>query len=195
MKNVISMDLSKVQTVLDWKTPSSGRDIQLLRNCKFLPQVHPKLFKIVMSLIELTKKSRLFQWSVGAATTFNSLKKAFTSVPILIHVDLSKPFIIEVDVSDFVLGSILSQSCYDRKLLPISFHSRKFESTEINYEIHNKEFLAIVDSFEQRSHLLEGSPHKVTIFNDYKSLTYSQTAQVLSRRKALGHNFYLVLIS
>ena len=37
------------------------------------------------------------------------LKKAYTSVPILAHVEPQKQFIIEVDASDFALGSILSQ--------------------------------------------------------------------------------------
>jgi hypothetical protein len=54
-----------------------------------------------------------------------------------------------VDTSHFALGSILLQSGDDGKLHPIAFHSRKFEVVEINYEIHDKELLAIVDSFEQ----------------------------------------------
>ena len=80
---------------------------------------------------------------------FESLKKAFTSAPILAHVDPEKPFIIEADASDFALGSILSQQGDDEKLHPVAFHSRKFDAAEINYEIHDKELLAIVDSFTQ----------------------------------------------
>ena len=70
-------------------------------------------------------------------------------ISILTHVDLQKPFIIEVGVSDFVLGSILSQQGDDEKLHPVAFHSRKFDTAEINYEIHDKELLAIVNSFTQ----------------------------------------------
>ena len=39
---------------------------------------------------------------------FDGIKQAFTSAPVLAHVDLQKPFIIEADASDFALGSILS---------------------------------------------------------------------------------------
>ena len=74
---------------------------------------------------------------------FEGLKKAFTSAPVLAPVDMRKPFIIETDVSDFSLGSILSQQGDDQKLHHVAFHSRKFDTAEINYEIHDKELLAI----------------------------------------------------
>ena len=61
---------------------------------------------------------------------FENLKKAFTSAPILAHVDPEKPFIIEADASDFALGSILSQQGNDEKLHPVAFHSRKFGVAE-----------------------------------------------------------------
>ena len=59
------------------------------------------------------------------------------------------PFIIEPDASDFAFGSILSKQGDDEKLHPMVFHLRKFDIAEINYEIHDKELLAIVDSFAQ----------------------------------------------
>ena len=60
-------------------------------------------------------------------------------------------------------GSILSQRGNDEKLHPVAFHSRKFDDAKINYEIHDKELLAIVDSFTQWRHFLEGSSHQVTV--------------------------------
>ena len=66
-----------------------------------------------------------------------------------------KPFIIKAEASDFALGSILSQQGNDEKLHPVAFHSRKFDATKINYEIYDKELLAIVDSFTQWRHFLE----------------------------------------
>ena len=79
--------------------------------------------------------------------TFQLLKAAFTTASVLVHPDFSKPFFIETDASDFALGAVLLQLGDGEKLHPIAFHSRKFSATEINYEIHDKEFLAIVDSF------------------------------------------------
>jgi hypothetical protein len=66
------------------------------------------------------------------------LKKAFTPTPVLAHVDPEKQFTIEEDASDFALGSILSQPGEDAQLHPVAFHSRKFNATEINYEVHDR---------------------------------------------------------
>jgi hypothetical protein len=65
----------------------------------------------------------------------------------LIHPDFSKPFFLESDVSDYALGAVLSQNGEDGRLHPVSYHSQKFTAVEIKYEIHDKELLAIVDSF------------------------------------------------
>ena len=79
------------------------------------------------------------------------------------HIDPGKPFTIEADASDFALGSILSQLGEDGQTHPVAFHSRKFTVSEINYEVHDKELLAVVDSFEQWCHFLEGSPLTLTL--------------------------------
>ena len=71
----------------------------------------------------------------------------------------------------------------------VAFHSRKFDAAEINYEIHDKELLAIVDSFMQWRHFLEGSSNQVTVFSDHKNLAYFQNARVLNRRQARWAQF------
>ena len=71
----------------------------------------------------------------------------------------------------------------------MAFQSRKFDATEINYEIHDKELLAIVDSFTQWRHFLEGSSHQVTVFSDHKNLAYFQNARVLNGRQAWWAQF------
>ena len=55
--------------------------------------------------------------------------------------------------------------------------------------MHDKELLAVVDSFEQWRHFLEGSPHQDIIYSDHKNLTYFQTARVLNRRQARWAQF------
>ena len=54
----------------------------------------------------------------------------------------------EADALDFVLGSVLLQYGKDGLLHPIAFWSRKFLAVEINYEIYDTEFLAIIDAFK-----------------------------------------------
>jgi hypothetical protein len=45
------------------------------------------------------------------------------------------------------MSSVLSQYGEDGRLHPIAYRSRKFSTVEINYKIHNKELLAIIDAF------------------------------------------------
>ena len=68
------------------------------------------------------------------------------------HVDQTKRFILEVDTSNLTHGSVLSHIGEDGQLPLVAFHTRKFEVVEINYEIHDKGILAIVDSFQQWRH-------------------------------------------
>ena len=72
----------------------------------------------------------------------------FTKGLILTMFDLVKKIMVEIDANKIVLGSILNQSDEKKRLYPIIFYSRKFTAPELNYDIYNKELLAIVDSFK-----------------------------------------------
>ena len=90
----------------------------------------------------------------------------------------------EPDASDFALGAVLSQRDEDKRLHPVAFHSRKFTPAEINYDIHDKVFLAIVDAFKHWRRYCEGALHQVQVFSDHKNLEYFATTKVLNRRQA-----------
>jgi hypothetical protein len=81
--------------------------------------------KIATPLTRLTGKDK-FVWDKKVEEAFETLKKAFTSIPILIHADSSKSFFLEADASDIAFGSILSQYGKDGQLHPIAYHSLKF---------------------------------------------------------------------
>ena len=67
----------------------------------------------------------------------------------MVHSDFTKAFYLETNASDFALGAVLLQMGADEKLHPIALYSRKFSAAKINYKIHNKELLVIVDSFQE----------------------------------------------
>jgi hypothetical protein len=69
-------------------------------------------------------------------------------------------------------------------LHPISYHSRNICAAEINYEIHDKELLAVVDSFKIWRGYLEGALPTVLVYTDHQNLEYLTTTQVLNRRQA-----------
>jgi hypothetical protein len=72
------------------------------------------------------------------------LKEAFISVPVQYMLDLKKPYIMETDTSDYVLGAVLIQKDDKEKKYPVIFWSRKIIPAEQNYNIHDKELLAII---------------------------------------------------
>ena len=146
------MDPTKVRMVLEWHIQRSMRDVQCFVGfVNFYRKFIQDYSKLILPLIQLTKKGQSFVWTVEADSAFVDLKKAFTSSLILVQVDPQKPFIIEVKASDFALGSILLHQGDDEKLYPVAFYSRKFDTTKINYKVHDKELLAIVDSLAQWS--------------------------------------------
>jgi hypothetical protein len=61
--------------------------------------------------------------------------------------------------------------------------SRKLSIAKINYEIHDKELLAIIDTFEEWRHLFEEAQHTTTVYMDHKNLEYFMNTQVLNRRQ------------
>ena len=98
--------------------------------------------------MHLTCKDKL-EWSAGINQAFQDLKTTFITAPILVHPDFSKPFFLKSNTSDYAFRAVLSQKREDKRLHHVIFHSRKFTIAEINYEIQNKELLAIVDSFQE----------------------------------------------
>ena len=72
----------------------------------------------------------------------------FTKRLILTIFDPAKKIIVETDTSKIALDSILNQPDEKKRLYPIIFYSRKFTISELNYDIHDKELLTIVNNFK-----------------------------------------------
>jgi len=98
--------------------------------------------------------------------------------------DLDKEFRVEVDASDFATGGVLSIKCNDNKWRPVAYISKSLNETERNYEIHDKEMLAVIRCLEAWRHFLEGAKGKFEIWSDHKNLEYFMSNQKLNRRQA-----------
>jgi hypothetical protein len=107
--------------------------------------------------------------------SFKELKNRFTTAPILTHFNLKKTCIVETHASDCPLGAILSQKNDEGRLHLIAFHSQIFQIAEINYEVDDKELLAIIDSFKVWRHYLEGGLCTVMVYSDHQNLEYFTT--------------------
>ena len=97
--------------------------------------------------------------------------------------DINKKMRMEVDTLDYATGGVLSIECEDRLWRPVAFLSKSLNEMERNYEIHNKEMLAIIQGLESWRHLLEGVQSKFEIWIDHKNLEYFMKAQKLNQRQ------------
>jgi len=140
---------------------------------------------IARLLFDLTRSDQAWNWGTKEQEAFERLKMAVTTAPILASPQDSEPFHIKADSSDFASGAVLSQQLpREDKWHPVAFYSKSLSPVERNYEIHNKEMLAIIRALEEWRHFLKGAQHPVEIWMDHKSLEYFMTAKKLNRRQA-----------
>ena len=182
----ISMAADKVSSILDWPVPTKVRDVQsFLGFVNFYRKFIRDFSSLAAPLTELTKKDVSWLWSDICQNAFVALKDAVASAPCLSHPQFDLPFILETDASNFAVGAVLSQpSSMDKleDLLPVGFFSRKMSPSERNYDVHDKELLAIICALDHWSHYFLGAPHELKIFTDHRNLVYFRSRQTLSPR-------------
>ena len=88
---------------------------------------------------------------------------------------------VKTDASDYALAAILSIQDTDSEVHPVAFKSQTFTGSELNYDVHDKELLAIYEAFKSWRHYLEGSTFPVDVVTDHKNLEYFATTKVLTR--------------
>jgi len=92
----------------------------------------------------LTRKDEKWTWGDNQQKAFEELKQIFTTKPVLAAPDLDKEFRVEADASNYATRGVLSMKCSDEKWRLVTFISKSLSDTEQNYEIHDKEMLAVV---------------------------------------------------
>jgi hypothetical protein len=184
-ENQMEMDPIKIEGVRGWPEPRKVKELQsFLGFINFYRRFIEDFSRIARPLHNLTRKDTKWEWKETHQKAFDDLKERVTSAPILTQPDVSRPFKLETDASDFATGAVLSQLCEDEKWRPVGFLSKSLNDTERNYQIYDKELLSVIRALEEWRHLLEGASHSVDIYNDHRNLTYFTEAQNLNRRQA-----------
>jgi hypothetical protein len=184
----LGMEQDKVKSILEWPTPTCVKDVQsFLGLANYYRKLVPQYSKHAAGLYRFTKKGVPFKWDDEAEKSFTALKEMYNKKAgeaIVATFNYDAPIIMETDASDFALGAQLMQPGQDDKLRPVAFWSRKMIPAELNYDIHDKELLAIVSAFQTWRAYLEGAKHTVTVRTDHHNLTYFTTTKKLTRRQA-----------
>jgi hypothetical protein len=186
----IKMDPQKMCAVQDWEPPSNLKDVHaFLGFANFYRHFVCNYSHIVQLLTFLTCKGVPFAWSMEQQTAFDTLKATFTSAPILARLDPDWDVIVEMDTSDYVSTGVLSQYDDDNVLHPIAYFSKKHSPMECNYEIYDKELMAIIQAFEEWRPELQSVINPIRVLSDHKNLEYFMTTKLLNRRQARWSQF------
>ena len=136
--------------------------------------------KIARPLYEMMRKENKQSWGERQQIAFEELKERFTTEPVLVIPDLDKKMRVEADALDFATGGVLLMKCEDEKWRPVAYISKSLNEAERNYQIHDKEMLAIIRCLEAWRHFLEGTKDRFEIWMDHKNLEYFMKVQKLN---------------
>ena len=105
--------------------------------------------------------------------------------------DFDLDVIVETDASDYVSTGVLSQYGENGILHPVAFFLFKHSPAECNYEIYNKELMAIVHAFEywRADSELQTVENPILVIFHHKNLEYFMTSKLLNRRQARWAEF------
>ena len=181
----LRMDKEKIRTIKEWKEPTNVKGVQsFLGFANFYQHFIRNYSKITTPLSSLTRKEKVWEWADKQQEAFETLKKAMITEPILQHFDLEQPITIEMDASDYIKGAICSQPDEKEILHPIAYYSRKLKDPERNYDIHDKELLAIMDALRKWDTYGKTMGPKITILVDHKNLEYWKIKKDLNLQQA-----------
>ena len=192
----VKMDPKKIEAIRDWKPPNKDKDKDKIKEVQaflgfanFYRRFISGFSTIVKPLTELTKKGKVFHWDDACTTAFKTLIERFISAPILKWFDPDLEIMVETDASDYVCAGVLSQLHPDGIWYPVAYFSKKHSPEECNYEIYDKELLAIIRCLEEWRPELEGAKFPVKILSDHKNLEYFMSTKLLNRRQARWSEF------
>jgi hypothetical protein len=178
------MSPEKVSAILNWPTPTKVLEVRQFRGLANYYRRFVKDFgKICKPLDRLTGKME-WQWGTEEQSLFDKLRLAFTTAPVLMGYNQFAETRVETDASSYATGAVLLQKTSDQSWQPIAFLSQSMNQAERNYDIWDKEMLAIIRALDSWRHYLIGLPEPFEIRTDHKNLKYWQTARNLTRRQA-----------
>ena len=190
-KGTVQMDPAKTKGIADWPQPQTVKDVRaFLGFTGFYRYFIPNYSKITRPLIHLTKKAVVFNWEEQQAKAFETLKSLMCARPVLRQPNYSKPFFLSTDASAYGVGAVLSQEGEINPRTkkptqhPIAYYSATFTPTEQNYDIFERELLAVIKALIHWRPHLAATRDPVTILTDHANLTYWKSPRKVNRRVA-----------
>jgi len=141
----IEMEKEKVDEVPSWPKPKNMKDVRkFLGLTNYYRRFIKDFAQVARPMNMLTRKDVKWQWEEEQQKAFDELKRIFTTKPVLAAPDLDKEFRVEADASNYATRGVLSMKGPNKLWRPVAFISKSLSDTKRNYEIHDKEILAVV---------------------------------------------------
>ena len=169
-KDGIATDPRKIDAITKWPTPRNVRQVRsFLGLCSYYRKFVKGFADIARPLHRLTEKGHQFEWTLDCDESFNLLKQALKSPPILGYPEGDGSFILDADASGEAIGAVLSQIQQGEERV-IAYYSCVLEKRERQYCVTRRELLAIIKSVKHFHHYLYG--RHFTIRTDHGSLRW-----------------------
>jgi RNase H-like domain found in reverse transcriptase/Reverse transcriptase (RNA-dependent DNA polymerase) len=192
----VQMDDTKVEKVHNWRTPTNIMEVQkFLGFTGYYHYFIKDYSKIAQPLLQLTHLTTPWSWQTKEQKAFETLCKAMIDKPVLRQPDFTKPFFLLTDASAYGVGAILSQeggttdqtTNWKPRLHPVAYYSATFTETECNYDIYERELLAIIKAITHWWPYLIWTKGPFTILTDHVNLLHWKSPRKLNRRMAHWH--------
>jgi hypothetical protein len=169
----IEVDRAKIEVIEQLPPPVNVKGIRsFLGHAGFYHRFIKDFSFIARPLTRLLAKNVLFKFDDACLRSFEILKKALISAPIIQPSVWSLPFEIMCDASDYAMGAVLGQT-KDKKHNAIAYASKTLIGPQLNYATTKKELLAIVFAIKKLRSYLVGA--KIIIYSDHAALKYLLT--------------------
>jgi RNase H-like domain found in reverse transcriptase/Integrase zinc binding domain len=193
----VQMDDTKVEKVHNWQTPTNVTEIhKFLGFTGYYRYFIKDYSKITWPLLQLTHLTTPWSWNQEEQIAFETLRNAMTNKPVLQQPDFTKPFFLLTDASAYHVGAILSQeggsnssnTAWKPKLHPVAYYLATFTETEHNYNIYDRELLAIMKAITHWHPYLIWTKEPFTILTDHTNLLHWKLPRKLNRWTARWHS-------
>ena len=172
--NFIRPRMDKVSAILELTPPKTKHSLRsFLGMISFYRSYIPNASDLSSPLSDMLRKGvkEPLVWSDEAVASFNALKAALASDPVLRVPNPALPFVLRTDASSCGLGCVLLQYI-DGVAFPIAYASRKLLPREINYSTVERECLGIVFGIKRFEYYLVGREFILEV--DHKPLVYME---------------------
>ena len=169
----VTTDPDKVEAVKTWPVPRNAKEVRrFVGLCTYYWRFVRSFSDVARPLHELTEKGQSFEWTKACEESFQQLKDALVSAPVLASPRTTEPFLLDTDASNVGVGAVLSQ-VHDGGERVIAYYSHALSRPERNYCTTRRELLAVVREIDNFHPYLYGRPF--TVRTDHASLQWLLT--------------------